>query len=252
MPRSSTTAAGAPARRKRDQAGMTRADLLARHPPGETPPEQVLELLLGQFNLAHTAREKTVSHKTRHERAQFLRRFFRDLRAKAGFATTPDPRNLGNRHILAMVQVWRTERLAPATIQTYLSFLRGLAQWIGKPGLVGIRAACCEPSCTASSVELRRYIDFVQLDEADAPARVGGRSPVDIDHRGIQARRLGLVHRHLEVGAAKIAIRHEVASVRPRILCHQESMALQALSRMARVGVDPPQDSLYERVHGLV
>ncbi|RUP35435.1 MAG: integrase [Curvibacter sp.] len=136
MPRSSTTAKGAPARRKRDHAGLTRADLLARHPPGETPPEQVLELLLGQFNLAHTAREKTVSHKTRHERAQFLRRFFRDLRAKAGFATTPDPRNLGNRHILAMVQVWRTERLAPATIQTYLSFLRGLAQWIGKPGLV--------------------------------------------------------------------------------------------------------------------
>lgn len=136
MPRSSTTANGAPARRKRDHAGLTRADLLARHPPGETPPEQVLALLLGQFNLAHTAREKTVSHKTRHERAQFLRRFFRDLRSKAGFATMPDPRNLGNRHILAMVQVWRAKRLAPATIQTYLSFLRGLAQWIGKPGLV--------------------------------------------------------------------------------------------------------------------
>lgn len=35
-----------------------------------------------------------------------------------------------------MVQVWRSEALAPATIQTYLSFLRGLASWLGKPGLV--------------------------------------------------------------------------------------------------------------------
>ena len=33
-----------------------------------------------------------------------------------------------------MVQVWRGDKLKPATIQTYLSFLRGLALWTGKPG----------------------------------------------------------------------------------------------------------------------
>ena len=63
---------------------------------------------------------KTVSHKTRQERAQFLRRFFRDLNLKAGFKMARDPRNPGQKHIHAMVQVWHDERLAPATIQPYL------------------------------------------------------------------------------------------------------------------------------------
>ena len=97
---------------------------------------RVLDVLIELFNTRHTALEKTVSHKTRHERAQFLRRFFRDLKLKAGFKTVPDPRNLGNRHLQAMVLVWQREALAPATIQTYLSFLRGLAQWMGKFGFV--------------------------------------------------------------------------------------------------------------------
>ena len=35
-----------------------------------------------------------------------------------------------------MVRVWQQERLASPTVQTYLSFLRGLALWLGKPGLV--------------------------------------------------------------------------------------------------------------------
>ncbi|MCH2219391.1 MAG: integrase domain-containing protein, partial [Dechloromonas sp.] len=48
----------------------------------------------------------------------------------------PDPRNLGQKHIHAMVQVWQQAHLAPATIQTYLSFLRGLAMWMGKHGFV--------------------------------------------------------------------------------------------------------------------
>jgi hypothetical protein len=55
----------------------------------------VLEVLIELFNTLHTSLEKTVSHKTRHERAHFLRRFFRDLHDKAGFKTMPDPRNLG-------------------------------------------------------------------------------------------------------------------------------------------------------------
>ncbi|WP_431265799.1 integrase domain-containing protein [Roseateles chitinivorans] len=93
-------------------------------------------MLLKLFNAQHTSLEKTVSHKTRHDRAQFLRRFFRDLHDKAGFRQLPDPRNLGQKHLRAMVRVWQQDRLAPATIQTYLSFLRGLALWLGKPGLV--------------------------------------------------------------------------------------------------------------------
>ncbi|MDQ1316144.1 MAG: hypothetical protein QG662_2253 [Pseudomonadota bacterium] len=123
-------------RRRQEWNGLSAQEILARHPTGKTPPLKVLELLIDLFNKQHTARHKEVSFKTRQERADFLRRFFRDLKHKAGFKTLPDPRNLGERHIKAMVAVWQKEKLAPATIQTYLSFLRGLAQWLGKHGLV--------------------------------------------------------------------------------------------------------------------
>lgn len=126
-----------PNKRRRDWSGMSAQDVLARHPPGKTRPERVLEILLTLFNEQHTARYKGVSHKTKHDRAMFLRAFFRDLHDEAGFPKVPDPRNLGGRHIQAMVDVWRARALAPSTLQTYFSFLRGLAWWIGKPGLVG-------------------------------------------------------------------------------------------------------------------
>lgn len=122
--------------RRQGWANKTPHEILTRYVPGKAPPLKVLDVLIELFNGLHTALEKTVSHKTRHERAQFLRRFFRDLKRKAGFKTLPDPRNLGQKHIRAMVQVWRHEGLAPATIQTYLSFLRGLGQWMGKHGFV--------------------------------------------------------------------------------------------------------------------
>jgi len=122
--------------RRQSWAGQTPAQVLAKYRPGKVPAPKVLEVLLALFNTQHTALEKTVSHKTRYDRAQFLRRFFRDLHDKAGFKLLPDPRNLGQKHLRAMVKVWQQEHLAPATIQTYLSFLRGLALWLGKPGLV--------------------------------------------------------------------------------------------------------------------
>ncbi len=122
--------------RRQDWATQSPQEILARHPPGATEPLRVLDILLELFNTRHTALNKTVSHKTRHERAQFLRRFFRDLKGKAGFNTVPDPRNLGQRHIQSMVAIWQRDSLAPATIQTYMSFLRGLSNWLGKAGFV--------------------------------------------------------------------------------------------------------------------
>jgi site-specific recombinase XerC len=122
--------------RRQAWAGLAPRQILERYKPGKAPPLKVLEILIELFNTLHTSLEKTVSHKTRQERSQFLRRFFRDLKLKGGFKMVPDPRNLGQRHIQAMVQVWQREQLAPATIQTYLSFLRGLAMWMGKHGFV--------------------------------------------------------------------------------------------------------------------
>lgn len=122
--------------RRQDWGVKSPQEVLARFRPGRADPLKVLDVLIELFNTRHTAREKTVSHKTRHERGRFLRQFFRDLQRKAGFRTPPDPRNLGQKHVHAMVQVWQREHLAPATIQTYMSFLRGLASWLNKPGFV--------------------------------------------------------------------------------------------------------------------
>ena len=122
--------------RNRQWAGLTYREILARYPAGSTPPLDVLEVFIELFNNQHTAKQKEVSFKTRHERAVFLRRFFRELRKRGGFATPPDPRNLCDRHVKAVAALWRQDKLAPATVQTYLSFLRGLANWIGKPGLI--------------------------------------------------------------------------------------------------------------------
>jgi hypothetical protein len=122
--------------RCQDWAALTPEEVLAHYKPGKANPLRVLEVLLRLFNHQHTSLEKTVSHKTRQERAEFLRRFFRDLKLKAGFKTLPDPRNLGDRHIRAMIAVWQREMLTPATLQTYFSFLRGLASWIGKHGFI--------------------------------------------------------------------------------------------------------------------
>lgn len=60
-------------------------------------------MLIALFNTLHTSLEKTVSHKTRAERSQFLRRFLRDLKLKGGFKMVHDARNLGQRHIHAIV-----------------------------------------------------------------------------------------------------------------------------------------------------
>jgi integrase len=111
-------------------------DVLARYPAGSTPPMRVLEVLIDLYNKQHTAKVKEVSFKTRRERAMFLRRFFRELHERARFPSIPDPRNLGDRHVKAMAEIWQRGKLAAATIQTYFSFLRALANWIGKPGLI--------------------------------------------------------------------------------------------------------------------
>ena len=122
--------------RRQNWAGKSPQQVLDMYPPGRTPVNRVVDVLIELYNPLHTALEKTVSHKTRYERAQFLRRFFRELHTDAGFKLAPDPRNLGQRHVQAMVKVWQRRKLSPGTIQTYLSFLRGLAMWLNKPGFI--------------------------------------------------------------------------------------------------------------------
>ena len=91
----STRATHQPARH-RDWSGLSAQDILARYRPGRADPMQVLEVLLKLFNQQHTALMKTVSHKTRQERADLLRRFFRDLHERAGFKTLPATRRVSS------------------------------------------------------------------------------------------------------------------------------------------------------------
>ena len=146
--------------RRQSWSGQTPQQILERYRPGKAAPLKVLDVLLELFNAKHTSLDKTVSHKTRHERAQFLRRFFRDLNDKAGFKKLPDPRNLGQKHLRAMVQVWKREHLAPATIQTYLSFLRGLGMWTGKHGFVR------EPAYYGLNVSEYQRHEYAQRDQS--------------------------------------------------------------------------------------
>ena len=141
-------------------AGQTPQQILERYRPGKAAPLKVLDVMLALFNTLHTSMDKTVSHQTRQERARFLQRFFRDLKAKAGFQKLPDPRNLGQKHLRAMVAVWRQEHLAPATIQTYLSFLRGLGMWTGKHGFVR------GPAYYGLNVEQYQRHEYAQRDKS--------------------------------------------------------------------------------------
>ena len=51
-----------------------------------------------------------------------------------------DPRSLSGRHIDFILADWqekaKSSRMAPATIQTYFSFLKTFTGWIGKPNLM--------------------------------------------------------------------------------------------------------------------
>ena len=96
----------------------------------------VLVLLCDLYNGTNFAFAKLVSHKTRDERRRFLFAFFKALRRDPQRPFRIDPRQLGDRHVRWAFRRWVERGLSPATIQTYLSFLRVFELWIGKPGLV--------------------------------------------------------------------------------------------------------------------
>lgn len=163
---------------KRHERGhLTPQEILAQHVPGRADPLKVLEVLIQLFNTQHTALDKTVSFKTREQRALFLRRFFRDLKSVAGFRTLPDPRNLGERHVRAMVRHWEEQRLSIGTVQTYLSFLRGLSSWVGKTGMVRhlheygfkgarrVEVAQVDKSWSGQGVDVDKKIEAVEKED---------------------------------------------------------------------------------------
>jgi integrase len=103
--------------------------------------KRALQEILWTHNDRHATKPKSVSFKTQAERAAGLFRCFRDLHA-LGYKIR-NPYCLGGRHVRALVEDWtagepraRRRTLSPSMVQTELSYLRTLASWIGKPGMV--------------------------------------------------------------------------------------------------------------------
>ena len=98
----------------------------------------LLQALLDKHNHYYKDNGKarrTVSHKTRDDRAKALFLCFRTLREKLGYSID-NPSNLKPKHVEALVRYWESDGLSASTIQTRLSFLRAFADWIGKPGMI--------------------------------------------------------------------------------------------------------------------
>ncbi len=99
----------------------------------------VLQLILQQHNWRHSTKHKGVSHKTIAERARFCFWMFDFLRGHPKHFKL-DPRSFSGRHVEAITRYWQAEalagRMSPATIQTYFSFMKTFAGWIGKSKLL--------------------------------------------------------------------------------------------------------------------
>lgn len=99
----------------------------------------VLQAILQQHNWQHSSKPKGVSHKTMAERTRFCVWLFDFLRGHPKHFKL-DPRSFSGRHVEAVTRYWHEEaragRMSPATIQTYFSFLKTFAGWIGKPKLL--------------------------------------------------------------------------------------------------------------------
>ena len=99
----------------------------------------VLNLLLDRHNWRHSTKAKGVGDKTMRERGRFCGWLFEFLRNDPKQYKL-DPRSLSGRHVDRVMAYWQQEakadRMKPATIVIYASFLRTFTGWIGKPKLV--------------------------------------------------------------------------------------------------------------------
>ncbi|MFP3801944.1 phage integrase N-terminal domain-containing protein [Paraburkholderia sp. SIMBA_027] len=94
---------------------------------------------------------KFASYRARELTAKTLFSVFNSLN-EMGFKLQ-NPRNLGARHVEALVKHWHSQGRAVSTVQNELSMLRKFATWIGKRGLV-VRLSDCLPEVTTT--QLRR------------------------------------------------------------------------------------------------
>jgi len=95
--------------------------------------KDVLEF--NQQNKRHAVRDKSVGHSTSSQREEFYYRFATEL-VDMGYRLT-DIRGLRLKHIVAWVQDLEAKGRKPSTLQKYVSMIKTLTTFIGKPGMMG-------------------------------------------------------------------------------------------------------------------
>lgn len=201
---------------------MKRRHLPAQPKPTSADWKRTLQDVINQYNGQHATKYKTVSNRTKEQRASGLFRSFRILR---GLGFKLNPMNLTGRHVEVLVRYWTadpilfaelkashtkttieplTEPLSPAYIQQQLSFLRVYSTWIGKAGLVKT------PTSYVSDPSLVTRCGVAQRDHS---WRASG---VDIEEVLERVARIDpYVALQLEVALAFGLRRKEAASFRP-------------------------------------
>lgn len=100
-----------------------------------------LFLYLKKFGRLDADGVKRISDTTARERGQFLKRCIHDLcrvpDAQGKVYKIRNIKNFGLRHVAHLVWIWEQRGYSASAIQKYLSFLRTLATWIGKKGMIG-------------------------------------------------------------------------------------------------------------------
>ena len=95
-----------------------------------------LATILATHNWRHAAKPKGVSHKTAKERMSYLYGWFTRMWRDPTRPLKVMPSRVREKHLRFEIERWKQERLAPATVQTYHSFLRTFCCWIEKPNLL--------------------------------------------------------------------------------------------------------------------
>lgn len=104
-----------------------------RYKPGDWARD--LQRVINENNSRNCDGNKASSYSTQSKRANVLFAGFRLLRQlgyKIQFA-----RSFKGKHLQVLVNAWRQQGMAPATIQNNISIFRVFAEWIGKPGMIG-------------------------------------------------------------------------------------------------------------------
>lgn len=90
--------------------------------------------LINKYGSVTAKGTKRIAQKTKLERGKHMRGFVKRLH-KLGYKVE-NVKNIRNNHVQAVVDSWVEQGMAAATMQTYLSHVRTMMTWAGKPGMV--------------------------------------------------------------------------------------------------------------------